>query len=181
MTQPNTSASSPQPGPAQARTAQHTFPDSSLTLVEFSDAGLGVLLASRTDRDAPNRRIVLTKVAYVRLEPKNWGFMAYPEVWVQQDNDGIYTALEPKIGKLFRYPSRRRYEVAFVGKEIFDCAIQCLKDRKIASLYDLIGITFGARPGFSIEAGCLLAPDDYAAEPGAHRDDEWIPFPAAAK
>lgn len=60
-----------------------------MTLVEFSDEGLGVLLAMRTERDAPNRRIVLTKVAYVHLTPRSWGFVAYPEAWVQQNAAGI--------------------------------------------------------------------------------------------
>ena len=174
--QPTPSGSS-----AAAQAAQHTFPDPSITLVEFSDAGLGVLLASRTERDAANRRIVLSKVAYIRLEPKNWGFVALPEVWVGQDAAGVFTATEAKSGKLFRYPSRHRYEVCFLGKDLFDAAIQCLKDRKIEALYELIAVNFGVRPGFSIEAGCLLAPDDYAAEIDMKPDAEWVPTPAPAK
>lgn len=150
-----------------------------MTLVEFSDEGLGVLLAMRTERDAPNRRIVLTKVAYVHLTPRSWGFVAYPEAWVQQNAAGIFVATEPKLAKIFRYPSRQRYEVAFLSKDLFDCAIQCLKERNISALYELIAVTFGTRQGFSIEAGCLLAPDEYSAETALVRDDGYIPRPPA--
>ena len=95
----------------------------------------------KTDRDAANRRIVLTKVAYIRLDPRNFGFVAYPEVWIQQNAEGVFFAIEAKTGKNFRFPSRRRYEVGFLGKDIFECAIQCLKEHKIEALYELIAVT----------------------------------------
>lgn len=162
---------------AAARGESRGFPDPSLTLVEFSGEGLGILLAGVTERDAANRRIVLRKVAYVRIEPSAWGAAAYPEVWIQQDADGIFTAVESQSGKLFRHPSRRRYEVAFLSREIFDCAIQCVKERNVEPLYELVAVTLGQRPEFSIEAGCLLAPDDYAAETAYTTDDKWVAPP----
>lgn len=151
-----------QPAGATQRN-QLTFPDPSITLVEFGES-LAILLAAVTERDAENRRIVLKKVGYVRLDAKGWGVALYPEVWVSQTNDGLFFAMDPKTQKSFRYPSRRRYEVAFLSKDLFECAISCLKEKRPQPLMELIAVTFGSRPGFSVEAGCLLAPDDYAGE-----------------
>ena len=161
----------------QAKTPERGFPDPSITLVEFSGEGLGILLAAKTERDAANRRLVLKKVAYVRLEQKDWGATGFPEVWIQQDKDGLFLAIEAQSGNIFRHPSRPRYEVAFLSKEIFECSIQCLKEHKPGPLYELAAVTFASRPGFSVESGCLLAPDDYAAENSLPAGKEWMAVP----
>jgi hypothetical protein len=163
--------------PGAPPSARHTFPDPAITLVEFSDQGLGVLLAAHTERDAANRRIVLKKVAYIHLEKKGWGACAFPEIWVQQNQEGIFLALEPQGGKIFRHPSRRRYEVAFLSKELFDCGIQCIKEHQPEPIYELIVVLFASRPGFSVESGFLLAPDDYAGETEFTPADQWVATP----
>jgi hypothetical protein len=155
---------------------QRTFPDPTLTLVEFSDA-LGLLLASRTERDVQNRRLVLKGVGYIRLEPRSWGAAAYPEIWLQQTAAGLFVATDPRTHKVFRHPSRRRYEVAFLSRELFDCAIQCVKDKRVEPLYELLAVSLGNRPGFSVESGCLLAPDDYAAEHNLPSGVQWVDIP----
>jgi hypothetical protein len=155
---------------------QRTFPEPSLTLVEFSEA-LGILIAARTERDASNRRVILKKVGYMRLEPEGWGGTAYPEIHLQQNDAGLFVAVEPRTGKVLRHPSLRRYEVAFISKELFDCAISCLKEHRAEPLYELIAVTFNGRDGFSVDAGCLVAPDDYAAERHAINVDEYLPVP----
>jgi hypothetical protein len=171
-TQPQAaSAASPSTSPQRG-----FFPDPSLSLIEFAD-GLGLLVAERTERDAANRRLVLKKVAYVRIQENGWGASAHAELWIEQDKGGGFRAVEPKSGRVLRHPSRRRYEVAFLPRDIFDCAIQCIKDRQPDPLFDLALVTFGAREGFGVEQGNLLAPDDYAdvrqLEPGR----EWFPTP----
>jgi hypothetical protein len=100
-----------------------------------------------------------------------------PEVWIQQDREGLFLAVDAQSGKIFRHPSRLRYEVAFLSKEIFECSVQCLKERTPASLYELAVVTFAIRPGFGVEAGCLLAPEDYAGETSIEAGQEWVPFP----
>jgi hypothetical protein len=157
------------------------FPDPSITLVEFGGA-LGVLIAERTERDGVNRRLVLRKVAYVRSDGRAWGVKGYAEVWIQQNKEGVFLAVEPASNKFFRYPSRPRYEVAFVSREIFDCAIQCLKERTFEPFYELLIVTFGGRPGFSVESGCLLASEDYAGETSVVPPAGWVadPMPAPA-
>lgn len=162
---------------APAKGAAHNFPDPSITLVEFSGEGLGILLAARTERDAVRRRLILKKVAYVRLEQRVWGAMAFPEVWIEQTAEGLFVALDAATGRVFRYPSARRYEVAFLSKDLFECAIQCVKEHKPDPLYELIAVTFATRPAFSIEAGFLVAPDDYAAEPATPSGKDWVPLP----
>jgi hypothetical protein len=154
----------------------HTFPAPTLTLVEFSDV-LGLLLASRTERDDANRRLVLKGVGYVRIEPRAWGAAAYPEVWLQQTPAGFFVATDPRTNRVFRHPSRRRYEVSFLSKEVFDCAIQCIKEKRVAPIYELAVVSLGARPGFSVESGCLLAPDDYASEHSLPGGVQWIDQP----
>ncbi len=154
----------------------HTFPDPSLTLVEFGEA-LGVLVAGRTEPDPANRRLILKKVAYVRLEPDGWGAATLPEAWIQQNEEGLFMVVDPATGKIFRDPSKRRYEVGFLGKDIFECTIQCLKERKSEPLYELAVITFAKRKGFSMEHGGLMAPDDYAAERHAVSLDQLVPIP----
>ena len=156
--------------------AGRSFPDPSLALVEFGDC-LGFLITARTERDAPNRRIILKKVAYVRLEPEGWGGTAYPEIHVQQNEEGLFMAVEPRTGKVLRHPSRPRYEIAFISKDIFECAIQCIKERKREPLCELVAVTFGTRQGFSLEAGNLLAPEDYAAERTAVPEDKFLSPP----
>jgi len=164
------SAASLDPPPAR------TFPEPSLTLVEFGDA-LGVLVAARTERDTDHRRIVLKKVGYIRLEPGGWGGTAYPEIHILQNAEGLFVAVEPRTNKILRHPSRRRYEIAFIGKDLFDCAIQCLRERDAEPLAELIAVTFAGRDGFSVEHGCLVAPDDYAAERTAVSEDGLLPTP----
>lgn len=154
-----------------------TFPDPSLTLVEFGDA-LGVLIAARTERDTANKQILLKRVAYIRIEPSNWGAVAVPEVWIKQDQNGVFMALEPKTRKIFPYPSRKRYEFTFLSRELFECAIGCVKKKTVVPLYELIAISLGSRPGFSIEHGCLLAPDDYAAERTLVGSEKLVPPPS---
>lgn len=163
--------------PITPPSAGHTFPDPAMVLVEFSDQGLGILLAAHTERDPANRRIVLKKVAYIRLEKKGWGAFAFPEIWVQQNQEGLFLALEPRGGKIFRHPSRRRYEVSFLSKELFDCCIQCIKEHAATPIYELLVVLFASRPGFSIESGFLLAPDDYAAETEFTPADQWVATP----
>ena len=160
-----------------AKPASRTFPDSSITLVEFSGEGLGILLAQKTERDPARRRLVLKKAAYVRLERKDWGAMAFPEVWIEQDHEGLFIAVEAQTGKIFRHPSLRRYEVAFLAPDVFECSIQCLKEKRPEPLYELIAVTFASRPDFSVEAGFLVAPDDYAAEQSQEPPSGWIPLP----
>ena len=175
---PNSPQTAPQAAASQSsdKVAGYSFPDPSLTIIEFGDA-LGLLLASRTERDLANRRLVLKKVGYIRMEPHRWGATAFGEVWIRQNEQGLFVAEESHSGCIFRQPSRRRYEVAFLSREIFDCAIQCLKDRKIEPIYDLICVNFANRQGFSLETGGLLAPDDYAAEPLDLPEDRCVPAP----
>ncbi|MCL5270348.1 MAG: hypothetical protein M1457_07330 [bacterium] len=156
--------------------ASRTFPDPSITLVEFGDAA-GLLLAQRTERVVDKRRLLLQKVAYVRLEEKTWGISAYPEVWIEQNAEGLFVAIDAATGKVFHDPSRRRYEVAFMSNEIFNLTIQCLKERKAEPIYELMVVSFALRPGFSAEKHGLLAPDDYAAERSAVADNQWVPYP----
>jgi hypothetical protein len=175
-------SSSPNPSPAAApKTEARSFPDPSLTLVEFSGEGLGLLLTAITERDVANRRIVLKKVAYVRLEPKDWVFVALPEFCIQQNPDGVFVAVEAKSGKIFRHPSRRHYELAFLSKELFECCIQCLKDREAGPLFELAAVSLGSKPGFSVESGFLVAPDDYASETTYGQDDNWLAVPPRLK
>lgn len=155
---------------------KHTFPDPSLTMVEFGDA-LGILLAERTERDTANRRIVLKKVAYIRFQEDGWGGVGLTEIWVEQDRNELFHAIEPKSGKVLRYPSRRRYEVAFLSREIFDCAIQCLRERQAESIYELVVVNFGTREGFSVEGGNLLTPEDYASERQPIDGVQWLDTP----
>lgn len=166
----------PAAAPAASNAVIHTFPEPSLTLVEFNNA-LGLLLASRTERDAPNRRIVLKGVGYIRIEQRGWGAAAYPEIWVQQAQSGLFLAIEPKTQRVFRHPSRRRYEVSFLSRDIFECAVQCIKEKRINPLYELVVITFGTRPDFTVESGCLLAPEDYAAESVMPGNMSWVEYP----
>ena len=162
----------------QARSTERGFPDPSITLVEFSGEGLGILLAAQTDRDPSNRRLQLKKVAYIRIEQRTWGFSAFPEVWIQQNQEGMFLAVEAQSGRIFRHPSRRRYEIAFLSKEIFEAGIQCLKERMPEPLYELVAVSFGTRPDFSVDSGFLLAPEDYAAEVNyAQSEEQWVPFP----
>jgi hypothetical protein len=158
------------------KTDGHTFPDPSLTLIEIGDA-FAVLIAARTEPDPANRRLVLKKVAYVRLESDGWGAAGLPEAWIQQNAEGLFLVVDPVTGRVFREPSRRRYEVGFLSKEIFECTIQCLKDRQPGPIYELAVVTFAKRKGFSFEAGGLLAPDDYAGERGVVPDDQLVPLP----
>jgi hypothetical protein len=158
------------------RTDGHRFPDPSLTLVEFGDA-LGVLIAGRTEADPAHRRLILKKVAYVRLESDNWGAATFAEAWIQQTPEGLFTVLDPATQKVFRDPSRRRYEVGFMTKDLFDCTIQCLKDRKPGPIYELAVVTFAQRKGFSVVRGGLVAPDDYASERDAVPADRFVPLP----
>lgn len=159
---------------------QGTFPDPSITLVEFGDA-LGLLLAARTEREPGKRRLILKKVAYLHLRAKSWGYTIYPEVWVEQMDGGVYRAIDAKSKKVFPNPSKRRYEVAFLKKEIFDCAIQCMKSRQVDAIYELIVVTFGKREGFEVEQGALLAPEDYATVTSLDSGEEWVPKPEAIK
>ena len=152
------------------------FPDPSITLIEFGDH-LGLLLAERTERDETNRRLLLKKVAYLRIGAKGMGVVALPEVWIQQTREGIFAAADPTSGQVFRYPSRLRYEVAFLSRAVFDAAVQCLKSRSPGAINDLIVVSFAGRSGFSVEAGCLVGPDDYAAENVNEPPKGWIPFP----
>lgn len=153
-----------------------TFPDPSITLIEFGDA-LGLLLATRTERDPENRRIVLSRVAHVRLERRGWGASPYPTVYVEQLPDGLYRAVEAQSKRIFPYPSRRRYEVGFISKDIFEAAVNCLKQRTIGPVYDLVAVTFGSRPDFDIEYGCLLGPEDYASEKSLEPPLQWTSPP----
>lgn len=148
----------------------------SLAIVEF-DLALGMLLSERTERDVPNRRLVLKKVAYIRIMENDWGVAAIPEIWIGQTRGGNFTAVEPKSGRILRHPSHKLYEVATLKREIFDCAIQCLKDRDPRAIYELAVVTFGSREGFSVESGSLLAPDDYAAVRELEPGREWMPPP----
>ncbi len=154
-----------------------TFPDPSLSLIEFGDA-LGLLLAAKTERNLERKQIILKRVAYIRIDSTSWGAQAIPEVWIQQDNEGLYTAIEAKSKKIFRYPSRDRYEMAFLSREIFECAIKCLKEKNMTPLYELCVVIFASRDGFDAENGCLLAPDSYAAERPELDGDQWITTPA---
>lgn len=160
---------------------QHTFPDPSITLIEFGD-GVGVLLAARTERDAVNKRVVLKRVGYVRLTPtEGWGATACQEVWVGKDDAGIFRATDAANGKQFRWPTRRRYEVAFLSPELFETAIQCIKDKNAIALYELIAVTFGRREDFSVEEGALVGPDDYSSDPNLAPPDQLLPFPPLIK
>jgi hypothetical protein len=159
--------------------ARPTFPDPSIAIVEFGDA-LGLLLAERTERDAANRRLVLKKAVYIHIRQDGWGCTAFPEIWIGQVKDGPFTAVEPKSGKVLRHPSRRRYEVSFLTREIFECAIQCLKERDPKAIYELVLVTFGTREGFSVESGSLLAPEDYADVRDLEAGREWMPLPVPA-
>jgi hypothetical protein len=152
------------------------FPGPSMSLIEFGDA-LGLLLAARTERNTEKKQIVLKKVAYIRIESASWGAQAFPEIWIQQNKEGLYMAVEAENKRIFPYPSRHRYEVAFLGREIFECAIKCLKEKKITPLYELSVVIFASREGFSTENGYLLAPDSYAAEQPGFSEDKWIPPP----
>lgn len=149
------------PNPARGNNGRG-FPDPCLTVVEFGDA-LGLFLAARTERDVANRRIILKKVAYIRLEPEAWGVTAFKEIWIEQ-KEGVFMAIEPASGKYFRDPSRRRYEIAFLSPEIFECAIQSVKAHNPGPIHDLLLVTLSKRPGFRVEDGALSAPEDYAAE-----------------
>lgn len=157
-----------------------TFPDPSITLVEF-DRDLGVLLAGRTEQDAANKRLVLKKVAYVRLGSDQWGASPLPEVHIRQDKEGVFMAYEPQAQKVVRYPSKIRYEVAFLPKDLFDAALQCIKQRDPAPLYELIVVTFGERPGFEVEEGALVAPSDYASLQDRVPQDKLVPLPPAVE
>ena len=166
---------SPTPSsPAQSGNGRG-FPDPSLTVVEFGDA-LGLFLAARTERDSANRRIVLRKVAYVRLEPEAWGVTAFKEIRIEQ-KDSVFVAVEPASGKYFRDPSRRRYEIVFLSPEIFECAIQSVKERNPGPIHELVLVTLSNRPGFRVEDGVLSAPEDYAAERGTVEQDRLIAPP----
>jgi hypothetical protein len=153
-----------------------TFPDPSLSLVEFGDA-LGLLLAERTERDVANRRLLLKKVVYLRIKEDGWGVTPYPEIWIEQTKEGHFRAVEPRTGDILRYPSRRHYEVSFLTRDIFECAIQCLKERDTRPIYELAMVNFGTREGFSVEAGSLLAPGDYADEREPDQGRQWLPTP----
>lgn len=153
-----------------------TFPDPSLSLIEFGDA-LSLLLAERTERDVANRRLILKKVAYIRIKDDGWGVSGYPELWIEQNAEQTFQALEPKTGKILRYPSRRRYEVSFLTRDIFDCAIQCIKERQPDAIYELVLVTFGTREEFSVEANSLVGPGDYATERNLEPGREWLATP----
>lgn len=155
---------------------KHTFPDPSITLIEFGD-GVAILLAARTERDAAKKRVVLKKALYVRLTPEGWGFGASQEVWVGKDDAGIFRAIDAATGKVFRYPTRRRYEVAFISQELFDTAVICVKERNPIPLYELVAVTFGRREDFSVEEGALVGPDDYSSDPNIVPTDQLLPFP----
>lgn len=170
MTDPMPTSAAPQ------EEHKRTFPDPSITLIEFGD-GVGILLAARTERDAANKRVVLKKVGYIRLTPEGWGATACQEAWVGKDDAGIFRAIDAANGKVFRYPSRRRYEVAFISKEVFETAIQCVKEKNPLALYELIAVTFGRREDFSVEEGALVGPDDYSSDPNLVPGDQLIPFP----
>lgn len=169
-----------QPTSPAEKPAQHTFPDPSITLIEFGD-GVGVLLAARTERDAEHKRVVLKKVGYVRLTPEGWGATACQEVWVGKDETGIFRATDAANGKFFRWPTHHRYEVAFLSPELFETAIQCLKDKNPIALYELIAVTFGRREDFSVEEGALVGPDDYSSDPNLDPPDLLLPFPPMIK
>ncbi len=170
-------ASDPVEAPSgSVKKPQRTFPDPSLTLIEFGD-GLSVLLAAATERDAEHKRVVLKKVAYIRLRPEGWGASACQEAWVGKDEQGVFTAAEAATGKLFRYPSRYRYEMAFISKDLFDTAIQCVKDRAPAALYELIAVTFAGREQFTLEQGALVGPDEYSAEKNLYPAEQLLAFP----
>jgi hypothetical protein len=172
QTQPQAAAA----GPGAGATRQG-FPDPSLTLIEFSDH-LGLLMAERTERDETNRRLVLRKVAYIRVGAEGTGVVALPEVWIQQTREGIFAAVDPASGQVFRFPSRLRYEVAFISRALFEATLQCLKSRSTAAINDLIVVNFSGRSGFTVEAGCLVGPDDYAAENVQEPPKGWVPFPS---
>ena len=157
-----------------------TFPDPSISLIEFGDA-LGLLLAAKTERNTERKQIILKKVAYIRIDSTSWGAQAIPEVWIQQDNGGLYTAIEAKSKKIFHCPSRDRYEVAFLTRGIFECAIKCLKEKNITPLYELCVVIFASRDGFDAENGYLLAPSSYAAERPELDGDKWISIPSAVE
>ncbi len=159
-----------------ATTGNRGFPDPSLTLIEFGDA-LGLLLATRTERLAEQRRVALKKVAYVRISGQSWGRMAYPEIWIQKNEDGLFVAQDAASGRIFHDPSKRIFEIAFLSPEIFECTIQCLKEGKPGPLLELVALSFCHRPGFSLEQNYLVAPEDYAAERHAITRDIWVPDP----
>ncbi len=160
--------------------AARGVPDPSITLIEFGD-GIGVLLAARTERDNEHKRVVLKKVAYIRLTPEGWGATALPEAWVGKGEDGIYRAMDAANGKLFRWPTRRLYEFAFISAEIFETAIQCMKDKNPVALYELVAVTFGTHKDFSVEEGALVGPDDYSSDPNLASPDLLLPFPPVIK
>ena len=164
---------------AQAK-APGSSPDPSVALVEFGE-DLGILLAARTERDTVNRRLVLKKVAYLRIGPQGWGATALPEVWIHQNESGICMAIEPRTGKVFRHPSRLRYEVVFLSPEIFECAVQCLKQQRVEPVYDLIVVAFSSRDGFSVENKGLVGPEGYADERELAGEDQWMPTPSNAE
>ena len=128
-------------------------------------------------RDTANRRLALHNGAYIRLQEHGWSAAAYPELWIEQTKDGVFRAVEPKSGNILRYPSRRRYEVSFLTHDIFDCAIECLKEKQSKPLYELVVVTFGNREGFIVDAGNLLAPDDYASVRELEPGRQWFPTP----
>lgn len=152
------------------------FPNPSLTLIEFGDA-LGMLIAARTEKDPEHRRLVLKKTGYLRITPNGWGVSGYQEVWIQQNKNGFFLAVEPSTKRVFRHPSRRRYEFGFLSKDVFDCALKNIRERRIQAIYELMVVLFGSRQDFSVEAGGLLAPDDYASETSLLGDDLLVASP----
>lgn len=163
--------------PGGASAGRGNFPDPSITLIEFGDH-LGLLLADRTERDESNRRLLLKKTAYLRLGADGFGASMFPEVWVQQTPQGVFVAADPASGQVFRFPSRPRYEIAFLSRPVFEAAVQCLRSRSMAAINDLIVVSFAGRSGFSVEAGCLVGPEDYAAESVQEPPKGWVPFPS---
>ena len=90
-------------------------------------------------------------------------------------------AVDPTTHRTFPYPSRRHYEFSFLNGEIFDCAVENLKERRIQPIYELLVVTFGNRPNFSVEEGGLVGPEDYAAETNLVNPDQLVSPPPPFK
>lgn len=152
------------------------FPDPSITLIEFGDA-LGFLLGMQTEKDNTQRRLILRKAAYVRIDESGWGVSGFKEVWIQQNKTGIFLAIDAATRKAFRYPSKRHYEFGFLSKDVFACAAETIKQGQVQALLELLLVVFGDRPDFSVEGGGLLGPEDYAAETALLNSDQMVPLP----
>ena len=175
-----TQSADKQPDKQSPQKTKHGFPGPAVTLVEFAD-NLGLLFASQTEQDTARRRVVLKKVAYIRISSNGWGGTAFPEVWIEQSASGTYQARETKTGAIFQHPSRRQYEVVFLSRDIFDMAIQCLKQRNLVPLLELVMVTFSTCEGFELDSGALVGPDDYAALREIPPKAQWIPPPTPFK